>query len=36
VKAALAEFEGNQQWEKDNPGQLWDTKKLAPDKNIRN
>jgi hypothetical protein len=24
VKAALAEFEGNQQWETANPGHLWD------------
>lgn len=24
---ALAEFEGNQRWETDNPGHLWDEKK---------
>jgi hypothetical protein len=27
VMAALAEFEGQQQWEKANPGHLWDGKK---------
>jgi hypothetical protein len=24
VRRALAEFEGNQLWERDNPGKLWD------------
>jgi hypothetical protein len=26
VRAVLAEFEGNQQWEKTNPGEFWDGK----------
>ena len=29
VRDALIEFEGNQDWEKMNPGQLWDAPKSA-------
>ncbi len=37
VMAALAEFEGQQQWEKANPGHLWDGKKgRASEGAIRN
>jgi hypothetical protein len=27
IRRALTEFEGNQQWDKENPGQFWDAEK---------
>jgi hypothetical protein len=35
VTKALADFEGNQRWEIENPGHLWDEKKPPAPNHVR-